>query len=165
MCAGPILLALTVVVNFRAVRVDGESMSPSLRAGDVLFVDCRATAPTPLAIYMLSVEGERLNPILKRLVGLPGQRLEADRGRLYADGQEVHPRLTGAPQEWNDVRPVYVHGRLEAALSLESGEHFFLGDNPRESRDSRHFGPVRPEAVTGRVIWRLRGPGGYGPVE
>lgn len=34
------------------------------------------------------------------------------------------------------------------------GQYFLTGDNPAESTDSRHFGPVRLEQITGLVRWR-----------
>jgi len=39
-----------------------------------------------------------------------------------------------------------------------------LGDNPAASTDSRDFGPVSPDGVTGRVVWRYWPPARFGPV-
>jgi type IV secretory pathway protease TraF len=72
--------------------------------------------------------------------------------------------MDGAPSDtWNETRPAqsrfYTGGK-----TLGEGEYFFLGDNPPESRDSRHFGAVQGENVEGRVVWSLRGMLGFGPV-
>lgn len=159
-------LALTLAVNFKVVRVEGESMLPHLHPGDVLLVDLRAS-PEQFAspgheVWMLEVEGEPENPLVKRLVGAPGQVLEARYGRLYADGREVHPRLPGPASEFLEERGVYEGGYLRNGMRVEEGRYFFLGDNPQASRDGRHFGPVSPDAVRGRVVWRLKGSGGFG---
>ncbi|MBE7491883.1 MAG: signal peptidase I [Planctomycetes bacterium] len=157
------ITAAVLAMNFRTARVEGPSMLPVLVEGDVLLVDERADL-VPLGIYVLEVEGEN-NPLVKRLVGLPGQTMDARYGRLFADDTEVHPRRGDAPDTWNTDRPVPSIFTSRLPRRLEDGQYFFLGDNPPVSRDSRQFGPVGREAIRGRVVWSLRGSHGFGPVE
>ncbi len=157
-------LVLTLAVNFRVVRVEGSSMLPSLVPGDVLLVDETAGPEVPLALYVVDVPGEKHNPLVKRLVGLPGAGMEVRYDRLFADDVEVHPRLGDAPDTWNEVRPVAQRGYVRRKLTLGPNEYFFLGDNPPESRDSRDFGPQPASAVIGRAVWCLRGSRGFGPL-
>jgi signal peptidase I len=157
----PLLIAL--LVNFKAVTVNGPSMSPTFQQGDVLLVD-RTHAPlAPLGIYVIEVEGEARPVMVKRLAGMPGQALRVRYDRLFADGVEVHPRLGTPPDTWNTERPFDGRGYLRNERTLGPDEYFFIGDNPPSSRDSRNFGPLGKGAIQGRVVWRLRGSGGFGP--
>ncbi|MBK9974606.1 MAG: signal peptidase I [Planctomycetes bacterium] len=156
-------LFFVLLMNFHSVKVEGQSMLDQLVEGDVLLVD-ETGEPQALGIYVLQVPGEAGNPMVKRLVGLPGQKVEARFGRLFADDVEVHPRLGGAPDQWNETRPVPSRAGVNNPRVLEADEYFVLGDNPLASRDSRQFGPVSREAIKGRVVWSLRGSHGFAPL-
>jgi signal peptidase I len=160
----PIPLALTIMVNFAPVKVNGHSMQPTLQPDDVLLVDETVTRFEPLGLYV--IESDRGEALVKRLVGMPGQTLEARNGRLYADGVEVHPRLPGTnPEDVNTERPVHARLNLFRGLTLADDRYYFIGDNPEASRDSRQFGSVDAEAIQGRVVWRLRSTTGFGPLK
>ncbi len=139
-------------------------MLPTFHPGDVLLVDETVAPNTPLAIYVIHVQREEHNPLIKRLVGMQGQTVTGGYDRVFTDGVEVHPRTGTAADSWNEDRPADRRIYLRRALTLAEGEYFFLGDNPPESRDSRDFGPLERDAVRGRVVWSLRGTRGFGPV-
>lgn len=160
--AVPVLL-ITLLVNFRAVKVEGDSMLPTLQPGDVLLIDLRAQPDQRYGIFVLEVEGEDHNPLIKRLVGLPGESIDVRYGRVFAGEQEVYPRDGSAPDSWNESRPAYARF-YSGPKQLAEGEFFFLGDNPPDSRDSRHFGAVDDKAIKGRAVWSLRGSQGFGRV-
>ncbi|MCA8915658.1 MAG: signal peptidase I [Planctomycetes bacterium] len=162
--AGVAVLGLLIAMNFKAVRVEGQSMEPTLVPGDVLLVDLTEPPSARYGIYVLDVEGERHNPLIKRLVGLPGEEVDARYGRVFADKLEVYPRDGTPADTWNKERPAYARF-YDRALELAEQEYFFLGDNPPDSRDSREFGPVQRDGVEGRVVWSLRGSHGFGHVD
>lgn len=158
-------LVLTFALNFHAVKVEGNSMLPTYQPGDVLLVDESAYPDLEMGVYVLEVEGEPHNPLIKRLVGMPGRTLSARYHRLFSDEFEVHPRTGTKPDTWNEDRPLEPRWWLREPLKLGDDEYFFLGDNPPESRDSRDFGPVNREAAKGRVVWSLKGSHGFGRVD
>ncbi|MCB9895787.1 MAG: signal peptidase I [Planctomycetes bacterium] len=162
--AGMATLGGLIAVNFKAVRVEGQSMEPTLMPGDVLLVDLTEPPMGRYGIYVLDVEGEDHNPLIKRLVGLPGESMDARYGRILADKQEVYPRDGSASDTWNKARPAYARF-YTGTMDLAEDEYFFLGDNPPDSRDSREFGPVQRSGIEGRVVWSLRGSGGFGQVK
>ena len=156
------VLALTVALNFRVVRVEGASMAPTFQPGDVLLIDLKGN-PGDFAnpgheIYVLDVPNEKNHPLVKRLVATPGQKLIVRDGRLYADGVRVFPREDSLHAPRLDYR-----GHLQEGI--EPKGYFFIGDNPDDSRDSRAFGPVQAEDIEGRVVWRLKGSQGFGRIE
>jgi signal peptidase I len=157
------IVGFVLLMNFQTAKVEGASMLPVLVEGDVLLVDTTAD-PDALGMYVIEVEGEN-NPLVKRLVGLPGQTIDARYGRLFADDTEVHPRKGGAPDTWNKERPVDSRVTARFPRKLEEGEYYLIGDNPEVSRDSRQFGPIKRESIKGKVVWSLKGSHGFGPVE
>jgi signal peptidase I len=77
--------------------------------------------------------------VVKRVVGLPGERVRLVAGRLQADGVAVaEPYLAGA-----------AGGDLD--LRLGGDQYLVLGDNRAASTDGRDFGPVPARALTARV--------------
>ncbi|MBV6514966.1 MAG: signal peptidase I [Planctomycetaceae bacterium] len=157
---GPVL-ALTLAVNFKVVRVEGESMYPTLLPGDVLLVDLKGS-PRDFAlpgreIYVVEIPGQPHQPMIKRLAATPGQTLSVKDGRLYADGELVFP-----PPGLEGAASLHYGGYLEVGMVVGEERYFFVGDNPPASHDSRRLGTVSVAHVGGRVVWRLKGPGGFG---
>ena len=78
--------------------------------------------------------------MVKRVVGLPGERVRLAAGRLEVDGAPVpEPYLHGGP----------VAGELE--LELGPAQYLVLGDHRAASTDGRDFGPVGADALLGLV--------------
>ena len=142
---------------------DPATLRRTLQPGDILLLDLTATPDTRFGVFVLDVEGEKHNPLIKRLVGLPGETVDVRYGRVFANELEVFPRDGTPPDVWNETRPA--HARYySGGRTLNEGEYFFLGDNPPDSRDSRAFGGVAGTAVEGRIVWSLRGSLGFGRV-
>ena len=113
---------------FGAVWVQGSSMAPAIRDGDVLLA--RAAPPSRGALRRGAIVtwaparlGGRV--LLKRIVRLPGERVRC-RGE---GGSVTHEQVLG------------------------SEEYFLLGDDGRDSLDSRRLGPARRSDVRA-VVWR-----------
>lgn len=130
------LLAVPVVVA-------GDSMRPTLRPGDRLWVDRLTLRWRQPRRGELVVGLPRSRPdlwIVKRIVGLPGERVELHHDRVFIDGISLaEPYLAG---------PTALIGRF--TWHIGPAEYLLLGDNRAESDDSRLYGPF-PRA-------RLRGP-------
>jgi signal peptidase I len=123
---------------FRTV-VEGHSMAPTLVPGQFLI------ATRPRRIHRGDVVVVRLPSrgidAVKRVVGMPGERVRVEAGRAEVDGRmlhEPHARGAGVSGEW----------------SLGEGEFLVLGDDREESTDGRTFGPVPAETIVGVVRFR-----------
>ena len=159
--AGGAAFSFLILLNFKPVRVEGESMLPTLQQGDVLLIDLTEPPTTRYDIFVLEVSLEERSPLIKRLVGLPGETMDVRYGRVFADDAEVYPRDGTAPDTWNENLPANARF-YTGPRKLEAGQYFFLGDNPPHSRDSRHFGSVPEGGIEGRAVWSLRGSHGFG---
>ncbi|MBZ0137925.1 MAG: signal peptidase I [Planctomycetes bacterium] len=157
------LLGVLIAVNFKAVKVEGNSMQPNLQPGDVLLVDLTEEPGERYGIFTLNLpEGDHAH-VIKRLVGLPGESMDVRYGRVFADDAEVYPRDGTATDSWNSERPA--NARFYSGPRENGESYFVLGDNPPDSRDSRHFGALGADAFEGRVVWSLRGSHGFGRID
>ncbi len=160
-------LALAVVARRLArlepVLVEGDSMRPTLlpgwrlavgpldhppRRGDLVVV---RRGPTPSRSAGAPLRGSP-DPagleVVKRVVGLPGERVRLVAGRLEVDGVEVaEPYLGGTGGEVGARRAEV--GDLDVRLGED--QYLVLGDHRAASTDGRDFGPVPATALTGRV--------------
>lgn len=170
----PVWLVATFL--FMLARVDGDSMNPTLRNGDVLLlykwprwwhvwsgggddwprrgdvIVFKGPADRPES-YETTVFGLRHRPyLIKRVVGLAGDTIEIRGGWLYRDGRRVAESTTTGDA-----------GRDEPPVVVPRGHVYVLGDNRRlgESVDSRYFGPVPYRDVAGVVgpkLWSASPP-------
>jgi signal peptidase I len=117
--------------------VNGGSMRPTLTPGQRIAV-APLVRPPRRGDLVVVARGDR--EVVKRVVGLPGERLRLHPGGLEVDGQAVpEPYLAGPPAA----------GTLEVALG--PAEYLVLGDHRAASTDGRDFGPVGADALLGRV--------------
>ncbi|MDQ4070741.1 MAG: signal peptidase I [Actinomycetota bacterium] len=86
---------------------------------------------------------------IKRVVALPGERVEGHGGKVLVDGQELVEPYLPSGTATSDFPAVVVPPRTV----------FVLGDNRSNSADSRIFGPVPRSTVVGRAILRVWPPG------
>ena len=101
---------------------------------------------------------ENETPLIKRVVGLPGDRLSLRDGRLFVNGrplpegyvrrvrgaaEQTLPALDGtATEPWS----------LASTYTVPAGHYFVMGDNRTESNDSRYWGTVPRANIIGRAI-------------
>ena len=147
-------LAAAVVVGLRVgvvepVRVASASMAPTLEPGDVVVVNKldRTPARGDLITLRSPEDGER---ILKRVVGVGGDVVAILDAILYVNDAEVR-------------EPYVDHESIDALyygpVTVASGSVLVLGDDRANSIDSRTYGQVALDTVTGTVLARLWPPG------
>jgi signal peptidase I len=152
-----VVIALLIHVFLaQATRVYGQSMEPNLHTNERLVVEklsYRFHGPRRGDIVVLHDPTGGPELLIKRVVGLPGERVTMSDGRVYIDGAPLdEPYL---------AQPTLGQGRswLVPPLSV-----FVMGDNRGASRDSRVFGPVPMEQIIGRAAFRYWPPEGVGVV-
>ncbi len=143
--SGLCLIAYVAVFNISVVR--GSSMSPGIHDGDRIVVDHFAYMLGDVQRGDVVVLKYPLDPSLnyvKRIIGLPGDEIEIDRGRVLVNGKELAEPYVESPDPLPRTR-----------VRVQPAHYFVLGDNRPRSSDSREFGQVPMDYVRGRVEARL----------
>ena len=118
--------------------VKGGSMRPTLGPGQRIAVAPLVRPPTRGDLVVLNRPGNL--EVVKRVVGLPGERVRLRSGQLEVGGRAVpEPYLAAPPSA----------GELD--LELGPAHYLVLGDHRAASTDGRDFGPVGADALVGRV--------------
>ena len=146
---------LLAVVLFVAVRstlqhtvVTGPSMLPNLVRGQRILVSklaYRLGDPQRGNIVVFANPHGEGSPLIKRIVGLPGEEVSVSRGQVFinslplAEPYIIYDRGTS---DWGPLR-------------LGEHEYFVMGDNRTNSNDSRSFGPVNASLFIGKAWFSL----------
>ena len=128
-------------------------MQPLLHPGDLVLVRRRRPSHPFVRgeIVVITVRGETQ---VKRVIGLPGERITFAEGRLFIDGENQRETyLRGLPP--------YL-GLEESEYDLGRDQYFLMGDNRTRSTDSRHYGPVHRTSIEGRAVCRVWPPSRWG---
>ena len=143
-------LAWFIVYSFFSLyRVSGHSMEPALSTGDTVLIDelsYRFMKPKRMDIVLFQRADKSYN--MKRIVGLPGETVIIQNGRIYINGELL---------ETTKISPIALSGLAKNPVELGKGEYFLIGDNTDSSEDSRfqNIGNVHFSQIRGRVWFRL----------
>ncbi len=143
-----VVLFLAINAISARIKVESISMQPNLYAGDYVIVNklaYRFGLPKRGDIIVFRYPPDPTQvPYIKRVIGLPGDHVVINNGKVYVNGVELYePYLTVVTRgngEWN----------------VPAGSLFVMGDNRNNSSDSRAWGYVPLSDVIGRgevVYW------------
>ena len=100
----------------------------------------------------------RSDPYIKRVVGLPGDRIQVRQGKLLVNGEpQREPYVVNNPCD-----PQKLKTCSYGPVTVPPDKFFAMGDNRTNSEDSRFYGPVPEENVEGEAILRFWPPGRLG---
>ncbi|MBE6003229.1 MAG: signal peptidase I [Lachnospiraceae bacterium] len=145
-----IALAWFIVHSFlTTVEISGHSMEPALSSGDLVMVDTlkyKFFAPDRLDVVIFQKNDSTEN--IKRVVGLPGETVVIQNGRIYINGTLL---------ESDTISNISLAGIAEKPVQLMDDEYFLIGDNADSSEDSRfiNVGNVHKSQILGKVWFRL----------
>jgi signal peptidase I len=138
--------------------VEGESMMPTLQNGNLLMVNKISLHIGYLEHFDIIVfKNDAKEHYVKRVIGLPGDRLEYIDDVLYINDIPVdEPYLSPYKEK-------IIGGKLTGDFTLEQitglkqvppGHVFVIGDNRLGSWDSRHYGFIKIDQIVGEVNLR-----------
>ena len=138
--------------------VIGASMMPTLEDKDEVFVEKlsrhfpsglkRGDIVTADAYRDDGSPGDEII-IIKRVVGLPGEKVTIREGQVFIDDRQlIEPYL---PEEVLTSE----HAMAYSNVLLGEDEYYLLGDNRMSSRDSRDIGPVKRSEIEGKLLLRF----------
>jgi len=153
-----ISLAIIIPVRYFLIQpfyVKGASMEPSFYDHEYLVIDevsYRFRQPERGEIIVFKYPNDPSQYFIKRVIGLPGEKVEIKDGGVYVYSKDTNRRVK--------LDESYLESDTET-LSSETGiidlgddEYYVLGDNRNYSKDSRSFGPVKKSFIIGRVMFR-----------
>ena len=194
--AGTVVIAVFVIAFVvQAFQIPSESMERTLLVGDYLLVDKLHYGPPGIWGFLMPYRPIRRGDIIvfrypmkpsdhfvKRVIGLPGDRVHLERKRVYVNGKplaELYVQLhrgsfeafrdnfPASARPYDDVTTSWllqmrslVH---DGELEIPANSYFVLGDNRDNSLDSRYWGLVPRENVIGRpllIYWSAEAAGG-----
>ena len=148
--ASTVVLALliTLVVNTfvaRAWVVDGPSMQPNLYYGQRVMIE-KVTyllfrGPQRGEVVVVDMP-DSPEPLIKRVVALPGETIEIRGGQVHIDGEPIE-------EPWVE----HTATRDFGPVTVPPLHVFIIGDNRPNSRDSRDFGPIHVNQIEGRALF------------
>lgn len=168
-----IALALAVFVRtffFQIYQIPSSSMVPTLMPGDKIFANRivygpaipftawhlpEFKSPQRLDVVVFVPPEEKTKPwlgrkqFIKRLIGLPGDRILIKDGSVYINGKKiVDPRV-----DWIKYSNTGKYGQEDEEIIVPEGKYFFLGDNTENSQDSRFWGYAARGDIMGRAVF------------
>ena len=176
-----ILLAASVAFAVRifvveAYRVPWDFMAPCLDTGDLIFVNklsyglFAAKPPRRGDVVVFSLFSDPGKEYLKRVIGLPGDRVEIRESVVYLNGKPISKaqeeglgHLAAFEEEVDGLRyeVLWDHVGSLPEVVVPENNLFVLGDNRSKGQDSRHWGFLPMTGVKGRAwfIWWSKGKG------
>lgn len=147
-----VILALVIrAFVFQPFYIPSGSMEPTLQIKDHILVNkfgYRFWGPQRGDIVVFRYPLNPKKDYVKRLIGLPGERVEIKNSRVYVNGREISEEYLPAGLRYPDFGPVLV----------PENAYLMLGDNRDNSDDSRYWGPLPRENIIGKamlVYWPL----------
>lgn len=152
---GAVLLLSFLLIHFVAQRTDvnGTSMVPTLEDGDQLIADkvtYRFRDPERFDIIIFPYQYAEKTYFIKRIIGLPGERVRIDeQGKIYINGKVL--------KEHYGLEQMVNPGLAAEEITLGDDEYFVLGDNRNVSEDSRYpdVGNIKRKDIIGRAWLRI----------
>lgn len=149
-----VIVAYSIVTfGVQTVTMIGQSMDPVLSNQDVVLLNkCAYTFKDPkrydiVAFKLKDEEDAYFN--IKRIIGLPGEKVEIKNGKIFIDGDV----LTDVPFE--DL--IMTEGLALDGITLKENEYFVIGDNCNNSEDSRYvnIGNIKKKEIRGKIFFKI----------
>jgi signal peptidase I len=144
-----LIAVVSIVFIYQPVKVEGTSMMPGLTDQERIFIN-KFTYRFGLGsiergdTVVFEFPGDTSKSYIKRVIGLPGDRIRIERGQVYVNGQ---------PLEEDYVEPDYRDDVSKSEVVVDPDEYYVLGDHRNSSSDSRVWGTVKRKFIYGKAVF------------
>mgnify|MGYP001178565052 FL=1 len=133
--------------GFEFYEVDGDSMNPTLEDGTKVFVNsiyCKIVSPDRGDIIVTDDPNNNSDHLIKRVVGLPNERIMIKNGFIYVDGRKL--------EEKNKERIMLTRGSIyyldTTEIKLKYNEYYIIGDN----RNYTWYGIIKEKHIIAMLV-------------
>jgi len=136
-----------ILFLYQPVKVEGTSMLPGLQDQERIFINkfvYRFESVSRGDVVVFRYPRDPAKSYIKRVIGVPGDRIRIERGRVYVNGRRLAEDYV--PRDFIDA-----HSYPEFVVPDHS--YYVLGDHRSMSNDSREFGPVDEAFIYGKAVF------------
>lgn len=137
-----LLVGLFFACSTKPVSVEGMAMKPAFNDGDKILVDKNFSNLKRGDVITFLYPKDRSKWYFKRIVGLPNETIEIREGKVYINGELLdEPYVDESNNHSKSNFP---------PIRVPEFHYFVIGDNRDNSSDSRYWGTLDRELITGR---------------
>lgn len=138
---------------FRTIRIDGHSMEPTLKEGELAFSNIIALSMSDLNRFEVVVLDDGDGQIVKRLIAMPNETIQVKEDKLYINGKYIEePFLDETYISNHTMKHQFSYTQDFGPITLQDDEYFVLGDNRLVSKDSRVLGAFKSSSIIGKHV-------------
>lgn len=156
----PYIIVIILVVLIRSfivtpIKVDGNSMNPTLIDGEIMLLNKMDDNYKRFDIVVVNYGNTKL---IKRIIGLPGEHIKFVNNKLYIDNQVIEDVDLAIETSNFDIKELNYD-------VIPDDSYFVMGDNRNNSTDSRIIGPIFKSDIVGKTRFILFPFNKFGTVE
>jgi len=138
----------------QAFKIPTGSMRPTFMQGDSILVNkfiYKIKKPERGDVIVFKYPEDKRKPFVFRIVGMPEESLQIKLGKIYINGALLEKEaILGERYYYNKENTLY--GEEGKKIQIPKNHYFVLGDNSASARDSRYWGFVPEDDITGKAI-------------
>lgn len=138
-----VLILLSTRCVLHPIRVEGVAMEPTLVNGDRAFATHVFAQFERGDIVAFKYPRNESKSFVMRIVGLPGERIEMVEGTVSINGHTIAESYVDRQHRSSDTWKPH---------TVPEAEYFMMGDNRRNSSDSREWGTVRRDLIWAKIM-------------
>lgn len=128
--------------SFQPVAVEGTAMKPTFNDGDKIFINKNFSELKRGDFITFLYPRDRSKWYFKRIIGLPTEIIEIRGGKVYINGELLDEPYVD--ESYNQAKADF------PPQKIPEYQYFVMGDNRDNSSDSRYWGTVDKELITGK---------------